>query len=176
VLPFCLTRAHSAGRWQAPCGSRGDAWSSRPSARCFSSRARLVRAAPGFIWLKWTCLALSHSLSSRSHSPRSLFFHLSPAPHQPHGRRELAHARASTIHRSPRTNPHPHHHLVRRRDTLFPSQRLTEAHCRRRRSSVPTGVSGPSTIVHRSQSRGHCRVHHRPWLLPDPHLIHLHHW
>jgi hypothetical protein len=142
-------------------------WQSRGRMELTPERALLLLACtprPRCAWLHLAGvdapLSLSHSLSSRSHSPHSLFFHLSPAPHQPHGRRELARTRASTIHRSPRNNLHPHHHLVRHHDTLFPSRRPTEAHRRRRRSSVPAGVRGPSTIVHNSQSRGHRRVHH----------------
>jgi hypothetical protein len=44
----------------------------RARARAASPHVRLVCVAPGFTWPKWTSLALSHSLSSRYHSPHSL--------------------------------------------------------------------------------------------------------
>jgi hypothetical protein len=73
-------------------------------------------------WLLQSCTPPhSHSLllSTLTRLTRSPSVRLPPdAVH--HGHRELACARASTVHRSPRTKPHLYHRLVRRRDTLFP--------------------------------------------------------
>jgi hypothetical protein len=105
----------------SPSGARLDACASRPAPRrALFARVDKPATAPGS-FSRALHRALTHSrslLSSRSHSP-SLSVCL-PSDVVRHGRRELARARASTDHRSPRTKSQSLHHLVPRLDTLFP--------------------------------------------------------
>jgi hypothetical protein len=69
VLPFCLHCICNSGRLKPPCGSRGDAWSSRPGARL--ALLLSCKPHPRRAWLlrpKW-------STPHHSHTPTFHFLH-----------------------------------------------------------------------------------------------------